>query len=141
MIIDDGVVMMIDDDDSPPPPQRPRRPTPRIIDDEPVDPTGNIDIPEDPNLAQPPDSFGQSIIAEAFPHLPDPLSRDPNDVSQPLVPSNVPSNDQGGAETVQGGANKRVLSFSKPKKGNFSYRRRRPDVNALRHILNNLNNC
>ena len=128
-------------DDSPPPPQRPRRPTPRIIDDEPVDPTGNVDIPEDPNLAQPPDSFGQSIIAEAFPHLPDPLSRDPNDVSQPLVPSNVPSNDQGGAETVQGGANKRVLSFSKPKKGNFSYRRRRPDVNALRHILNNLNNC
>ena len=31
------------------------------------------------------------------------------------------------------------LSFSKPKPGNFSYQRRRPDVNALREILLSLN--
>ena len=34
---------------------------------------------------------------------------------------------------------KRVLSFSNPKPGNFSYRRRRPDVNALREIMESLN--
>ena len=38
----------------------------------------------------------------------------------------------------QGGAREKTLSFSKPKPGNFSYRRRRPDVNALRDILNSL---
>ena len=34
---------------------------------------------------------------------------------------------------------KPTLSFSKPKPGNFSYRRRRPDVNALREIILSLN--
>ena len=34
---------------------------------------------------------------------------------------------------------KSTLSFSNPKPGNFSYRRRRPDVNALRQLLLTLN--
>ena len=55
-----------------------------------------------------------------------------------------PANDnaQGGANptttegNVQGGVRKpKVLSFSNPQRGNFSYRRRRPDVSALRKIL------
>ena len=126
-------------DDSPPPPPRPRRAAPRVVDDDPVDPTGGVDIPEDPNLAQPPGAFGQSIIAEAFPHLPDPLCRDPNNVDQPLVPPTASTNNQGGVAERQGGAQRRVHSFSKPKQGNFSYRRRRPDVNALKQLLSNLN--
>ena len=126
-------------DDSPPPPLRPRRAARRIVDDDPIDPTGNVDIPADPNLAQPPDAYGQSILADAFPHLPDALSRDPNDVDQPLVPPPPPSNVQGGVSNNQGGVNRKVLSFSKPKKGNFSYQRRRPDVNALKQLLINLN--
>ena len=127
------------DDSPPPPPRRPRRATPRFVDDDPIDPTGGVDIPADPNLAQAPDAFGQSIIADAFPHLPDPLCRDPNDINQPLVTPAAPTDNQGGVVSNQGGVRKRVLSFSKPTKGNFSYRRRRPDVNALREILSNLN--
>ena len=126
-------------DASPPPPQRPQR-APPGVDDVPVDPTGGVDIPADPNLAQPPDAFGQSILAEAFPHLPDPLSRDPNDVDQPLLPPAAPTNNQGGVPNRQGGVRKRVLSFSNPQKGNFSFRRRRPDISALKQILSNLNN-
>ena len=54
-------------------------------------------------------------------------------------------NVQGGANptptgnNAQGGVGKRkVLSFSNPQRGNFSYRRRRPDVSALRKILSEL---
>ena len=127
--------------DASPPPQRSQRSSRQLgnDDDFPIDPTGRIDIPPDPNLAQPPDVVGESILAEAFPHLPDPLSRDPNDIDQPLVPPNPSSNNQGGVENSQEGVRKRVLSFSKPTKGHFSYRRRRPDVNALKQLLQSLN--
>ena len=130
--------------DSPPPQPPPRRnarrhPPPSSSSDDPIDPTGRVEIPADPNLAQAPDAVGESILAEAFPHLPDPLSRDPRDVNQPLLPQRGSSDIQGGAANRQGGAKEKVHSFSNPKKGNFSYRRRRPDVNALRLILNNLN--
>ena len=48
--------------------------------------------------------------------------------------------EQSSATSAQGGAKRKPLSFSKPKPGNFSYRRRKPDISALRHILSNLNN-
>ena len=122
--------------DSPPPlpprriQRRRREPSPELI-----DPSGRVDVPDDPNLATVPDLVGEQTLADAFPHLPDPLSRDPRDVDQPLVPPAAPTpppTDGGN----QGGVRRRVLSFSRPQKGNFSYRRRRPDVSALRAFLN-----
>ena len=123
-------------DSPPPPPLPPRRPRrQRQRDDSPaVDPTGRVNVPDDPNLSTCPDLVGEQIIADAFPHLPDPLSRDPRDVNQPLAPPREPTEQN--APQRQGGAGRqKVLSFSNPKKGNFSYRRRRPDINALKAIL------
>ena len=48
--------------------------------------------------------------------------------------------EQRAAASDQGGAKRKTLSFSKPKPGNFSYRRRKPDISALRQILSSLNN-
>ena len=83
------------------------------------------------------------MLADAFPHLPDPLSRDPRDLDQPLAPPREPTNPNPQQNTQrQGGAGKqKVLSFSNPKKGNFSYRRRRPDINALKAILADVVEC
>ena len=137
--------------DSPPlPPRRTRRqrePSPPR-----PDPTGRVEVPEDPNLATCPDLVGQEIIRDAFPHIPGPLSRDPTDVNQPLVPPSAnpacpgpqatAAARGGSADNNQGGAQRKkskVLSFSNPQRGNFSYRRRRPDINALKAILNELN--
>ena len=103
-----------------------------------VDPTGRIDMPDDNNLATCPDLVGEQALADAFPHLPDELSRDPNDVEQPLVPARA-ANPTVEDNNPQGGARKgKVLSFSKPKRGNFSYRRRKPDVSYLKQILSEL---
>ena len=128
----------------PPPSQRRRRQDrrPPTEDDQPVDPTGRVDCPADPNLASCPDLVGEAALAEAFPHLPDPLCRDPNDVDQPLNPTppashhldpSVPGVDRNSNQ--QGGARRRVLSFSKPRKGNFSYQRKRPDVSAIAKLI------
>ena len=131
--------------DSPPPlpPRRTRRRRQRD-DSPPVDPTGRVEVPDDPNLSTCPDLVGEQIISDAFPHLPDPLSRDPRDVEQPLAPPGPchldPSvlgeaNPQQNSQRQGGAGRQRILSFSNPKKGNFSYRRRRPDINALKAIL------
>ena len=122
--------------DSPPPlpPRRSRRQ--RDGSPEAVDPTGRVRVPDDPNLASCPDLVGEQTLADAFPHLPDPLSRDPRDVDQPLIPAR-PHGRGAEDDNPQGGVRK-VLSFSNPKKGNFSYRRRRPDVSALKKILSEL---
>ena len=132
-----------------PPINRRRRPNSRPIveDDDPIDPTGRIHVPDDPNLSSCPDAVGESIISDAFPHIPDPLGRDPNDVDQPLVPTPIDSHQSdpsvpGGSNdsNPQGGVRKRVLSFSKPKKGHFSYRRRKPDISAIAELIkSNLN--
>ena len=118
--------------DSPPPPPPPRRQQrssrPPTDSDDAVDPTGRVEVPADPNLPSVPDLVGESILAEAFPHLPDPLCRDPNDVNQPLVPPSNNSNPQGGAQ-------RKVLSFSNPKRGNFSYRRKKPDISAIAKLI------
>ena len=134
--------------ESPPPlpPRRSRRH--REQSPETIDPTGRVSVPDDPNLSTCPDPVGQQILADAFPHLPDPLSRDPRDVDQPLLPpvrpNPTPTNDnvRGGVDSgdAQGGArSSKVLSFSNPKRGNFSYRRRRPDINYLKTVLSELN--
>ena len=131
-------------DASPPPPLPPRRSRRQREESPPVDPTGRVPVPDDPNLSICPDPVGEQIIADAFPHLPDPLSRDPNNVNQPLVPPRPIGREPAGPNNQtdsrrQGGAvRQRVLSFSNPQKGNFSYRRRKPDVSALRAILSNL---
>ena len=102
-----------------------------------VDPTGRVEIPDDNNLPVGPSVVQENILAEAFPHLPDPMSRDPNDLQQPtLGPFAAPSSS---GRSNQGGAKTRVHSFSNPQKGNFSYRRRRPDVSALNELLKTLN--
>ena len=108
-----------------------------------VDPTGGVAVPDDPNMASGPDPIGEQILSEAFPHLPDPISRDPRDITQPLVPpqpttnSETATTDGNQTNQRQGGA-KRVLSFSNPQRGNFSYRRRRPDVSFLRKVVSEL---
>ena len=129
--------------DSPPPPPTRRQPRRRPAEDVdlPVDPTGRVDCPDDPNLPSCPDAVGEAALADAFPHLPHPICRDPNDVDQPLAPS-LPSRGRepagpGQQEDAQrqGGARPRVLSFSNPKRGNFSYRRRKPDVSAIAKLI------
>ena len=129
--------------DSPPPlPPRQTRRQRQREESPAVDPTGRVNVPDDPNLSTCPDPVGEQILSDAFPHLPDPLSRDPRDVDQPLVPANEPTNPspQNDSQRQGGAGRQRVLSFSKPKKGNFSFRRRRPDVNALRAILTDVVN-
>ena len=131
--------------DSPPPlpPRRSRRrrePSPQL-----TDPTGRVVVPDDPNLSTCPDPVGEQVLADAFPHLPDPLSRDPRDIDQPLVPppppqpAPLPPQPAPSGDNIQGGARRnKVLSFSKPQRGNFSYRRRRPDINFLNNLLSEL---
>ena len=114
--------------------RRQRQPSPEA-----VDPTGRVQCPDDPNLASCPGPVGEQALAEAFPHLPCDLSRDPNDIDQPLVAARPVEGRRAEDTPPQGGVRKeKVLSFSNPKKGNFSYRRRRPDVSALRKILSEL---
>ena len=113
------------------------------------DPTGRVEIPDDNNLPAGPSVVQENILAEAFPYLPDPLSRDPRDSQQPTTaPPAVPSTSSRVSDNAatssngaskQGGAKGRVLSFSNPKKGNFLFRRRRPDVSALNKLLRSLN--
>ena len=106
------------------------------------DPTGRVEIPDDNNLPIGPSVVQENILADAFPYLPDPMSRDPRDLDQPVVaPPAAPSTSSRPSNSAsnQGGAKGRVLSFSNPKKGNFSYRRRRPDVSALNEMLRSLN--
>ena len=123
----------IPDSPPPPPPRRARRQ--REQSPETIDPTGRVPVPDDPNLATCPDPVGEQTLADAYPHLPCPLSRDPRDTDQPLLPPSRP-NPAPANDNVHGGVRKpKVLSFSNPQKGNFSYRRRRPDVSALRKIL------
>ena len=127
--------------DSPPIVRR-RRPNSRPVveDDDPIDPTGRVNVPDDPNLSSCPDAVGESIIADAFPHIPDPIGRDPNDVDQPLLPPPQAHTQPPLSVTnsnPQGGAGKKSHTFSKPTKGNFSYRRRKPDVSAISELIRN----
>ena len=50
---------------------------------------------------------------------------------RPPPPAGVSSQEQGGAQPSRN----RVLSFSRPQPGNFSHRRRRPDVQAVNAII------
>ena len=62
----------------------------------------------------------------------------PAQVDRPVEPecsegrSSPRGNNRGGAEPPQ---KQCVYSFSNPKKGNFSYQRKRPDVSALNAII------
>ena len=114
------------------------------IQDDLVDPTGFVDIPSDPNLAAGPDRVQSEILSRVFPHLPDPICRSSASDPQPRTHLTDPSDTGGFTEPVnncpqnQGGAPK-THSFSRPTNGHFSFRRRRPDVNALNQILRSLN--
>ena len=126
--------------DSPPPlpPRRSRRQRDCPI--EPRDTTGQIEAPEVSN----PTPSSDPIDGHS--------SSDPRDMDQSMVPpspphphrvaptdSNSSTNQQTDSSDRQGGARRpRVLSFSNPQKGNFSFRRRRPDVSALKKILSEL---
>ena len=105
-----------------------------------IDPTGRVEYPDNNNLPACPSLTQESILADAFPHLPDPMSRDPKDVNQPVVAPSADIPGPSNRASNQGGVKQRVLSFSNPKRGNFSYRRRRPDISALNTLLRNLNN-
>ena len=101
-----------------------------------VDPTGRVEIPDDNNLSIGPSVIQENILAEAFPHLPDPMARDPRDNQQPVVaPSSSRPIADPNAASNQGGVSRKVLSFSKPKRGNFSYQRKRPDVSFINAYL------
>ena len=100
----------------------PPPPSPPIIRD-PQFPDGT---PDDPNLATdptPPRDWPDWVSSRPS-HSQEARARQIN------ADSTANSNDN-----EQGGVRKKTLSFSKPKPGHFSYRRRRPDVNALKNIL------
>ena len=112
-------------DTSPPPP--PASPPPVIRD--PQFPDGT---PDDPNLAvdpTPPRDWPDWISSRPS-HSQEARARQMDSSN-----TNIPSR---GDRPQQGGARRKTFSFSNPKPGNFSYRRRRPDINALREILNSI---
>ena len=105
----------------PPPPASP----PPIIRD-PQFPDGT---PDDPNLAidpTPPRDWPDWISSRPS-HSQEARARQLNTDST----SNSNSNNQGGVR-------KKTMTFSNPKPGHFSYRRRRPDINALKNILTSI---
>ena len=113
------------DDVAPPPPASP----PVVIRD-PQFPDG---APDDPNLSvdpTPPRDWPDWITGLPSRNR---QSAQTNNSSAP-VGSNEPEENRA---SNQGGA-KKTLTFSKPRPGHFSYRRRRPDVNALREILSSI---
>ena len=136
----------------PPPP--PSRNVPRHRSPSPISSRGDND--SQPLSQSPPSS---PIIRD--PQFPDGCPDDPNLAIDPTPPrdwpdwitsrpshsqeararqldSNVASDQTENNQPQQEGAKKKTLSFSKPKPGNFSYRRRRPDINALREILQSI---
>ena len=109
--------------------------------DDHVDPTGFVDVPADPNLASGPDRVQNEILSQAFPHLPDPICRASAADPHPGTDQSVAGGSAGNRNSQlpnRGGARK-TPSFSNPKPGHFSYRRRRPDINALQNLLKSLN--
>ena len=116
---------------------RPRSPSP--VDSQP----SNQDVAPPPPPASPP-----PIIRD--PQFPDGTPDDTNLAIDPTPPRDWPTwvtgrqtsdsnqRQNSDSQTQQQGGVKRTLSFSKPKPGNFSYRRRRPDINALKQILNSI---
>ena len=116
------------------PPTPHRQPTPSEDDSYipvPFDPH-YVDIPQDPNLAAGPsraENFRmmqeEAAAADAAP--PGPRHLDPSVLGEASR-----SNEQGGAPSSKG---TRVHSFSNPKKGHFSYRRKRPDVSAINELI------
>ena len=102
------------------------------------------------SIPAPPRSPSPPPIIIRDPLLPDGVPDNPNLAVDPTPPRDWPDwvmgqNDNGNEQTrnesnraQQQGGVKKTLSFSNPKPGNFSYRRRRPDTNALREILNSI---
>ena len=68
------------------------------------------------------------------PQFPDGTPDDPNLPIDPTPPRDWPE----WISSLPRNRNQPARTFSKPKPGNFSHRRRRPDVNALRAILNSI---
>ena len=121
------------------PPTSHRRPTPSEEDTYipvPFDPN-YVDVPQDPNLAAGPsraenfammqDEAAAADASSSSTAPPGPRHLDPS-----VLGGASGNNDQGGAPSSKG---KQVLSFSNPKKGHFSYRRKRPDVSALNELI------
>ena len=102
------------------------------------------------SIPAPPRSPSPPPIIIRDPLLPDGAPDDPNLAVDPTPARDWPDwvtgrndnnngqNQNSNNQTQQQGGAKKTLSFSKPKPGNFSYRRRRPDVNALKEILNSI---
>ena len=107
------------------------------------------DIPSSSRDDIPPPPASPPVIIRD-PLLPDGAPDDPNLAVDPTPPRDWPdwatgrradNSDQSrntDTQTQQQGGVKKTLSFSNPKPGNFSYRRRRPDINALRKILTSI---
>ena len=92
------------------------------------------DSSQDSNDSQPPPSPPPPPIIIRDPQFPDGTPDDPNLAVDPTPPRDLPS----WISTFPTNNRQPTRTFSNPKKGNFSYRRRRPDVNALKDILNSL---
>ena len=100
-------------------------------------------VPADPNLTPCPcEPPAGPCLPEAAPNARSFTSRQernfsnrggpvPISTQQPPQPPAAGTRNQGGAPPTRN----RVLSFSNPRQGNFSYRRRRPDVSALNAII------
>ena len=101
-------------------------------DEEPYVPTpfdpNFVDIPADPNLAAGPSRSENFAMMQAEAAATSSTEQRQN------MPAHATS-DKGGASTLPNSKGKRVLSFSKPKPNNFSYRRKRPDVSAIQQLL------
>ena len=118
-----------------------RRQQPQSDDDAyvpvPFDPN-YVDIPQDPNLAAGPSRAENFLMMQEEAAAAATAPETPAQVDRPVEPecsegrSSPCGNNRGGAEPPR---KQRVYSFSNPKKGNFSYRRKRPDVSALNAII------
>ena len=127
-------------DADPQPPATRRRPAPseeEIYIPVPFDPNF-VDIPQDPNLAAGPsraENFAmmqdEAAAADASPSSPT-AAPGPRHLDPSVLSEASSGNEHGGASSSKG---KRVLSFSNPQKGHFSYRRKRPDVSALNELI------
>ena len=149
----------------PPQPQQPNQPT-RLLNPtrratrqnarQTAAPTPTQSTPQlDPDVF---DDDSQDDTHGGTPHAAETSSTPPPE-SPPIPPPTSSQEDEGTSydpgEGTSGGANrlrltqpalptrsapgKRTLSFSNPQPGHFSYRRRKPDVNALRAIIESLN--
>ena len=124
-----------------PPPSPSQRNQPVSIQEQTAEPASQVPIgdqpPQDLSPTPGPVTASAPVPARRF------TSRQERNFSNrgalvPALPPNQPARQESTDDRGQGGVlpnQRRVLSFSNPQPGHFSFRRRRPDVSALKSII------